>query len=809
MIAGLSKDLPLAVRRVRRAPLFSGAVMLILGLGIGANTTTVSVVNAFMWRPVNVPNPEQLVAITKRSKEGIPRSMPLPLIEVLARSGLPIDGLCGYGTGLSATDANARSALSSLALVTGDCFTTFHVRPLLGRLIGREDAPLHGRGGAVAVLGYAYWQRTFRGASDVVGKTVRIDNAAMTVVGVLPHHFTGINKDLDADIVVPFNSYRTSSGAGYLVGRLRRNIPIAQLESQLRAVWESALEDALPATVSGTERRASLEGDPELRAASTGLSMLRNLYGSTFVNIAALTALLVLLTSINVGGLLCSRLASKATELGILRALGATRPRIVGTMLMEAVLLALGGCAIGLPLAYAAAPTLVALLPVGNLPWTISLRPDGRVLAAAVGTAVLIALVITAIPAWLATRRSSLQLGPDRSVTRATNRSAQVLLVLQVAATLVLVFGCSLLVRSLVALETADRGYGAGDVLSIRLTSTAGGYTKLNQPIYYQDLMARVSALPAVRSVGLARYFGTVPDERAWYRPVAWSGHEQEAATAIFEYASPGFFHTVGIPLLRGRDFSWSDAPGSAPVVLVSDSLAHVLDSSGDVVGRFLRYGEEPARQKLQIVGVVGNTSFGNSRARDIRTVYFPGIQSGEATYATLHITTSGDLASVAEGVREILATLGREQVLVITTVDGLFDNWLVAERMGATVSTAVTLLALCIACVGVYALLSYAVARRTREMGIRIAVGATARDVFTLVIRDAGFLAGAGVGLGLPVALVSTRVLDSLMFGVTTSDPTTLVASAGLLVAIALSASVVPAWRAVCVDPMIALRAD
>jgi ABC-type antimicrobial peptide transport system permease subunit len=243
--------------------------------------------------------------------------------------------------------------------------------------------------------------------------------------------------------------------------------------------------------------------------------------------------------------------------------------------------------------------------------------------------------------------------------------------------------------------------------------------------------------------------------------------------------------------------------------VLVSDSLARILDPDGNVVGRSLRYGTEPARQKLQIIGVVGNTSFGNSRSTEIRTVYFPGIQAAQATYGTLHIKTKADLGPVAGPVREILTNMGREQVVAMSTIDGLFENWLVAERMAATVSTAVTGLALCIACVGVYALLAYAVARRTREIGIRIAVGATARDVSFLVLRDALILAGAGVGLGIPAALTSARVLESLMFGVTTSDMTTLIASATLLIGIAVSAAVVPAWRAVRVDPMIALRAE
>jgi predicted permease len=802
------KDLQFAFRRVRRTPLFSVAVMLILGLGIGASTTTLSVVNAFMWRPVDVPNPEQLVMIGARSKDGLVRSIPLPMIGALARSELLGDSPCAYNTGLAATEANGQSAQTSLMLVAGDCFVTFQVQPLFGRFIGPEEAPFQGKGSAVAVLGYGYWQRMFGGSPDVVGKTIRIDTTTATIVGVLPRHFTGIHKDQDTALVVPFNSYRPSTAAPFIVVRLRGDRQITQVESQLRTVWASALDAALPASLAGADRRAALDAEPKVRSASAGYSTLRDLYGSTFVNIAWLTGLLVLLTSINVGGLLCSRLASRLTEVAILRALGATGPRIARTILMEAALLSLGGCAIGLPLAYVAAPAFVSLLPVGNLPWTISLTPDGRVIAAACGIAMLVALVITAIPAWIATRRS-LTLDSDRSVTRATYRSAQVLLVLQVAATLVLVFGCSLLVRSLVALASVDRGYGANDVLSIRLTSTAGGYSTLDQPTYYRELVERVGALPGVASVGMAKFFGTVPNERAWYGPVAWSGEEQAAATAIYEYATPGFLQTVGIPLLRGRDFSWSDAPGSPPVVLVSDSLARILEPDGNVVGRFLRYGTEPARQKLQIVGVVGNTSFGNSRSTEIRTVYFPGIQAGQATFSTLHIRTKADLGAVAGPVREILSNRGHEQVLVMSTIDGLFENWLVAERMGATVGTAVTVLALCIACVGVFALLAYAVARRTREIGIRIAVGATARDVSSLVLRDALILAGAGVALGIPAALMSAGVLESLMFGVTTSDVTTLIASATLLIVIALSAAVIPAWRAVRVDPMIALRAE
>lgn len=803
------KDLQFAFRRLRRAPLFSVAVMLILGLGIGASATTLSVVNAFMWRPLNVPAPEQLVMIGSTSTDGTRRSIPLSMIEALAGSVLSSDSPCAYSTSFAATDINQQPAYTFLMLVAGDCFATLQVQPLLGRLIRPEEAPLEGKGSAVAMLGYGYWERMFGGAPDVVGKTIRIEAVTATIVGVLPRHFTGINRDLDAELVVPFNSHRTHTAATRIIVRLPEGRQLEQLATQLRTAWRSARDAALPATLTGDERRAALDAVPELQPGSAGHSTLRDLYGSTFVNTAWLTALLLLLTSINVGGLLCSRLASKLPELAILRGLGATPARLVRSVLMEAVLLSCGGCLIGLALAYLAAPNVVSLLPVGLVPWTIPLTPDGRVIAAAVGLAFLVALATSAIPAWIATRRRSSMLGTDRSVTRATYRSAQALLVLQVALTLGLVFGCSLLVRSLVALESVDRGYSVHDVSSIRLTPTAGGYSTLDQPTYYRELVARVGALPGVTSVGMARYFGTVPNERAWYQPVSWSGAQQPATTAIHEYVSPGFFQTVGIPILRGRDFSWSDTPGSPPVVLVSDSLARTLEADGDVVGRSLSYGTETGRQNLQIVGVVGNTSVGNSRSVELRTVYFPGIQAGQATYGTLHIRTAAALEAVARPVREILSNMGREQVATMSTIDGLFENWLVAERMGAALGTAVTISALCIACVGVFALLAYAVARRTREIGVRIAVGATPLDVSYLVLRDVLILAGAGVGLGIPAALMSARVLESLVFGITTTDMTTLIASATLLVAIAVSAAVVPAWRAVRVDPVVALRAQ
>jgi hypothetical protein len=293
------------------------------------------------------------------------------------------------------------------------------------------------------------------------------------------------------------------------------------------------------------------------------------------------------------------------------------------------------------------------------------------------------------------------------------------------------------------------------------------------------------------------------------YTPVHWAGEDDQLTTAAYEYTMPGFFSTLSVPLLHGRDFTWVDAPGATPVTIVSESLARVLSDDGNVVGRYIRFGSDPTRQKLQIVGVVGDISFGNPRVRNIRAVFLPGIQANQATYTTVHLKVARDRAAVVDGLRQTLASMGREQIVVVSSPDGLFINGLSAEWLGATVGSVVAVLALCMACVGVYALLAYAVARRTREIGIRLAIGARPRQVWALVTREALMLAAAGAALGIPGALAGAKLIDSLVYGVSSQDPGTLVLSAALLLAIAAMAAAVPAMRAIRVDPMVALRAD
>lgn len=375
----------------------------------------------------------------------------------------------------------------------------------------------------------------------------------------------------------------------------------------------------------------------------------------------------------------------------------------------------------------------MALLPWGNSPWGITLTPDHRVLAALMLVAVTLVCAIGALPVRLALGGRRV---PDsaRTVAQSGGRLGQVMLVAQVATTVVLVFGAGLIVQSLNALLSTDRGFASTRVLSLRLNATAGGQSRLDQTAYYPALVERLAALPGVESVGFARYFGTI-NARLTPQPVVFAGETEGTAAGVMEYISPDFFTTLGVPLHAGRDVTWRDLPDSPRVAIVSASLARALDPDGDVVGRRVRYGTAAAAEPMEIVGVVGDVSLGNYRETSVPLLYVPAIQVGEARFLTVHLRTSGPPLALAPAAGAAVASLGREQVGLATTLDFLFTNSIVAERMAAVVSTASAVLALVLSCLGLYALLAHAVTRRTREMGIRIAVGATAGQVARLVM--------------------------------------------------------------------------
>jgi len=798
------QDMRFGIRRVFGSATFSLSIIIIIAAGVGVAGAMASVLNALAFRSVAFPDASQLVAVSTLDKDARSRTTPLPAIDQLRAADLVAEGWCAYNSTIDALGANSRVIDGYGELLAGDCLEVTGIAPVMGRWFTDDEAPLVGAGRPVMVITDRLWERLFDRRADVLGQQVTIEAITATVIGVMPPAYRGFSQDLSTDFIIPFNAHRPSSGGFMYLGRLKPGATIEQLRPQIQTLWPALLESVLPASATRAQTLAESSGGVE--SASGGFSTLRRLYASPVQRLTMLAAVLMLLVCVNVGGLLVSRIAARSPEIAAMRALGATPLRIARPLAAECAVYALAGSLLGIPLAYAGAAAFATLLPIGNMAWTMDTRPDPVVIAGVAAASLVVALLIAALPIALAVRRGP-QLRSDRSVSRATSRWAHALLVAQVAVAVMLVFSCGLVLRSFDGLRKADQGFDREQFLSLRLSANPAGYQGMEPAVYYSQLVERVSAVPGVKSVGLARIFGTI--NATWpEQPVGFADQADSPATGATEFISPGFFATAGVPILRGRDVAWSDLPANPRVAVVSESLARALAPDGDVIGRVIRHGTSPANAKLQIVGVAGNLSMGNHRHTDPRIIYLSSVQTGDTAFATVHVRTAGAPMALAQPVSAAIASLGREHVRGVYT-DVLFSNSIVAERMGSLVSGAVALLALAISGLGLFALMAHTVERRTREIGIRLAIGATPATVSRLVLRQALVLVAAGVIVGLPSAIGAASVIQSLLYEVSTTDSLTLAVSALVLFGTGALATALPAARAVRVDPATALRAE
>jgi predicted permease len=797
-------DLVTSFRRAVRTPLFSLTLVAILGMGIGATTTMVSVLDTLLWRPVAMPQTNELVAITTVLPDGARRGLPLASAERVTRSALPVDAWCAYSNSSFATRVEGHMLPVGGALMSAGCVDVTRVAPVMGRWFTAAEAPVNGRGQALAVISDSYWQRMFNRAPDVLGRAISLNEGTVTVIGVLPASFSGFEKDLATDIITPFGVFRPAAGIWYALGRLRPRVSLDALRAQATALWPDIIKDT---AVAAPDPKEAAQLQVQVQSAAAGFSLFARLYAPTLRSVTTLAVLLLLLTCINASGLLGAKVASHRNEILIMRSLGASGLRVVRQMLAEVFILAGVACGVGVVIAYAGTRAFSTLLPWGNIPWTIAFTPDMRILAAVGGACLLVTLLITSVPAWLATRVQRVAQS-SRTVTRGTARWTNTMLIGQLAVTVVLVFACALVVRSFTSLVNVDRGFNHQRLLSVRLLPAPGGHQNLKQQQYYPQLLEKFAALAGVESAGFARYFGTIPTQLP-QQPITLVATTPMRTAGATEYVSPNFFSTVGVPVLRGRDVAWTDLPDTTKVALVSESVARALEANADVVGRSIDFGPNTQSQRFQIVGVVGNISVGNYRQNDAKLVYLPALQANQATYPTFHLRTSGAPLALVGRVTEIVQAAGREYVQRAAQVDDMFWNGLVIERMAAVVSTAAATLGVLVAALGLYALLTHSVAMRTREIGIRIAVGAAPRSIRALILRHMLGLVLGGVVVGVPAALMGSTVLQSLMFGLSTTDGVTLAVAVGIVVVVGAAASVVPAVRASRVDPVRLLRAE
>jgi len=817
LIDTLNQDVKYAVRHMRRAPGFAAAAILTLAFGIGANTAMFTMLNAIVLKRLPIAEADQLLAIVPINSRGTNRTTPMSAVAEL-RDG-PLDHFCAYLGGLVLPVlANNTPLQTSTTFVTSECFSAFGIAPILGRGLTETDAPILGAGAPVAVISHRLWTTTYNSDRSVLGQSMLVNNVPVTIIGVLPKGFIGLEIDTGVDIFTPFDAVLPAARgrrqrASYLLGRLRPGVTIEAATAEIEARWPAVLEAVLPANMAPTERTQLMDSKPRLMSLGTGVSRLRERYSQPLMLILGLTGLLLILACINLGGLLLSRLNARSAELAVRLALGGSRLRIAQQMLVENGMLSLAGALLAMPVAYFTAATLASFMPPINVPYTISFVPDARVFALTTAVAITVGILMSALPVWFATRRSTAAaIRWDRTIVGTTGWWGRGLLVSQVSLAIVMLVNASLLSRSLYLLNTGDLGIRPDNLLTVKTWSLPRGtvYGRADRDGYYPPLVEKVRALPGVTAVALASSSPRLSTTSAG-SPVAWKGDAYDNLTANgFDSISPAYFDTMGIQLLAGRDVSWQDTMKTIPVAVVSESLARALQRDGDVVGRSFTMRTLPTDLEFQIVGVVSDATHGDPRNSHTRAIYRPILQVGPASSLNPNIIIqTTDARSAASGVRQILSDFGRDYAQEIISVNDLLARAPSTERMSATVAGAVSAMAVLLALIGVHGALAYSVARRTREIGVRLAIGAAPAAAARSIMREGIVVCTLGVALGLPLATVAARSLRSLMFGISENDPATFAAAAAGFLLLGVVAGLAPARRAAAVDPVIALRAE
>jgi putative ABC transport system permease protein len=801
------RDAQYAFRMMRANPGFATTVVLSLALGIGANTAIFSLIDALMLRWLPVRNPQELVLVKTRSKGDVSfrENFSYPIVRALAEQKDIFAGVAGFsGTGFLVGPPGSVNSVNG-AWVTGEYYETLGLNPLTGRLLGRaDDEP-----GApdVAVITDGYWERQFSRNPGIIGQTIPVNGIPVTIVGVSPAGFTGANVGQIADITMPIaNITQVNPTMAVLLNpgnfwlralaRPRDGVSARLAESRLQGVWPEIAARLLPPNFPSRLRKAFLETELQLAPGGTGHTFLREMFKKPLLVLMAAVGLVLLIACANVANLLLARASARQREIAIRLAIGAGRGRIVRQLLTESTLLAILGAVLGVGLAWATTRWLVDSFSAAWGKVTFDLTPNVHVLGftalLAIGTGIFFGLA----PAL----RATAVVGSRKS------RLSSVLMTTQVALSLVLLIGAGLFVRTLQNLRNVDVGFNKEGVLLVSLDGRREGYQGASLAAFYDRLLARIGQLPGVLSASLSQ--GTPLGNGTWTERVARDGDLlPENENAIFLPVTPRFFETLQTPLLQGRDFNDHDT-GTFKVAIVSEAFAQRYFPNENPVGQFLLASVTKPPSRLEIVGVVRNIATEGIRLNPYPTVYV-SYRQREPQNANIELRAAGSLSQVAQAVRtELRAKLPSTAVEVHGLTEQV-EASLIQERMMAMLGSGFGALALVLACVGLYGLLAYSVARRTKEMGIRMALGARPLVVEAMVVRDAVRLVLIGIALGLPTAWAASRLIASMLFHLKPTDPATLAGAALVLLAAALTAAYLPARRASRVNPMTALRHD
>ncbi len=793
-----------------------------LALGIGANTAIFSLLNAVVLRSLPVPHPEQLVALATTIPDSAYQDQPftLAMFNELSRQQEVFSDLFAWNGGsMNTFEADGRFITAAFAEVSGTYYPAMQIAPLLGRYIEPRDvSPGSSPSSAVAVISYRAWRNWYYADAKIVGKIIRIgDHHPFTVIGVEPECYSGLIIDGGSDVTIPIFSLPQTGGSDVLdrrilwlklYGRLKPGITLQRARASLALLWPRILELTPPAGYEGEKRARFFARRIKIESAANGVSFLRKRFSYSLQVLLALVSAVLLIACLNLANLTLARAAAHNHESGIRSALGASTWQLVRPALIENLLLSSTGAAFGLVLAYWASHALlrIAWTEFGNTPLNPSL--DVRVLVFTAAVAFLSGLLFAVPPALHAARVDPIEAlrSHTRSVRGGTRTGGRILLIAQMALSLVLVTGALLFGRTVNRLHTVDVGYRRDHFLTLMLFPQPGRHATPNSPAYYQQLAAELKQVPGVESVS---YSNSGPANELEDLEQLYPSLASSPLQAALDWVAPDFFHVAGMHLLVGRDFTWRDDEHSPQVAIIIQSLAEKLFGADNPVGRTVYLGPHARAEPLKIVGVVNSASLWKVESFHPLAIYRPSSVGYSDAERLLDIRTTLDPRSIKPEAERVVRSLGHQCSLRTMTVEERLDSYLSVQRLTALLTGFLGVLALLICSVGLYGLMSFHVARRTAELGIRLALGAQSQQVLSMVLGESLWLAGIGCVLGLIASLLTAKFVRSILFGVSATDPIILGLGVLTLLAIAVVAGLMPARRAASVDPVTALRME
>ena len=820
-------DLRFAFRQLLKNPGFTFVAVLTLALGIGANTAIFQLLDAIRLRALPVKMPQELALVQMADMTGARGSfnsaypaVTNPLWERIRDTQQAFSGLLAWSADSFNLATSGEPRFARGLWVSGDFFRVLGIQPVLGRVFTTADDQ-RGNGLAEAIISFAFWQREFGGDSSVIGRKLTLDGHPVEIIGVTPASFFELEIGRSFDVAVPISSEAILFGADNrleagttwwltLMGRLKPGWSFERAATHLSAISPGIFESTLPTNYPSANVTNYLGFKLAAVPAGTGVSSLRQTYSRPLWLLLAIAGLIA---CANLANLLFARASAREREIAVRRALGASRGRLIRQLMSESLLLAAAGATLGWLLARLLSQFLVAFLSTEGNSLFVDLNLDWRVFAFTNGLAGLTCTLFGLMPALRGTRTSpsvALKAG-GRGMTASRERFGlrRALVVSQVALSLLLVVSALLFSLSLRNLMTLDAGFQQDGVLI-----AAVNLSRLNLPLerrqpFKGELLEGLRAIPGVDAVADATQLplsGNSWDNKVWME----GSHAEESKDSFFSRIGAGYFKTLRTPLQSGRDFDDRDTLTSPKVAIVNETFARQLVTGANPVGkRFWKETTPSERQTLyEIVGVVKDTKYHDLREDFVPIVFLPASQ--DPSPAQGHLVLLRSKSSAAELMSSVKRRLGEvnPQISVAFEVfKTAIQNGLLRERLMATLSGFFGLLALLLACVGLYGILACGVASRTNEIGLRMALGAQRRDVLWLILREALLLVSIGVAVGLPAVLAATRLVSSLLYGLTPADPSSIGAAAVLMFAVGAGAAYFPARRATKVDPMEALR--